>query len=237
LIPLRDSTRSQTFPLVVVALIAANVVVFVYELLLGKHLAGFLDTHGFVPFRFWHAESFRTDVAIPALASMFLHAGWLHLIGNMWFLWIFGDNVEDRLGHPAFLLFYLIAGLVAMLTHAAFSAAVHIPSIGASGAIAGVLGAYIVLYPRGRVLTLLFLFFFIQLVELPAFLFLGLWFGAQVFSGVASLPFAGEAAGGVAWWAHIGGFAFGALCGLVLRKVPPRKRRRPRRRPIVVELD
>lgn len=238
MIPLRDSTPSRTPPVLTVSLIAASTAFFIYELALGRHLQGFLQAYGLVPRRFWHPESFVGDVAVPTIVSMFLHGGWVHLIGNMWFLWIFGDNVEDRMGHVGFLLFYVSAGVAATVAHAALNPSSIVPAIGASGAIAGVLGAYIVLFPRGRVLTLVFLFYFLQLVELPVVLFLGFWFVTQLFSGVASLPFAGEAAGGVAWWAHVGGFLFGMLCGFVLRRGP--RRPRPRRRPpprIVIELD
>jgi hypothetical protein len=151
-------------------------------------------------------------VAVPALTvltSMFLHGGWLHLAGNMWYLWIFGDNVEDRLGHSRFLLFYLLAGIVAASLHCVFNPASQLPTVGASGAIAGVLGAYLVAFPHARVVTLVPLFPFFQVLALPAVLVLGLWILMQFFSGALSLG--SGTGGGVAWWAHIGGFVFGLV--------------------------
>jgi membrane associated rhomboid family serine protease len=145
---------------------------------------------------------------------MFIHGGWGHLIGNMWYLWIFGDNVEDRFGHARYLLFYLAAGIVAALVQYATNPASSLPTVGASGAIAGVLGAYAVAFPRARIVTLVPLFIFIQIMSLPALLVLGLWFVFQFFSGTLAL--AGAVGGGIAFWAHIGGFAFGALAMLVL---------------------
>ena len=154
---------------------------------------------------------------------MFLHGGWLHLIGNMWYLWIFGDNIEDRLGHFAYLIFYLLCGLGAGIVHTILNAGTEIPSVGASGAIAGVLGAYVVSYPFARVLTLVPIFVFLQVIEIPALLVLGFWFVMQFLSGTASLAVAGGNAGGVAWWAHVGGFVIGMiLVGLFPRKDRPR---------------
>jgi membrane associated rhomboid family serine protease len=149
---------------------------------------------------------------------MFLHGGWLHLIGNMWYLWIFGDNVEDRLGHSRFLLFYLLVGLGAGLIHTGINYYVEIPSVGASGAIAGVLGAYLLLYPLARVLTLIPLFFFWQIIEIPAVIVLGLWFFMQFLSGANALAVADRTSGGVAWWAHIGGFVLGMILLAVFRR-------------------
>ena len=154
---------------------------------------------------------------------MFLHAGWFHLIGNMWFLWIFGDNVEDRLGHFRFLVFYLICGALASLAHILFNLNSVIPSVGASGAVAGVLGAYLVTYPFARVLTLIPLFFLWPVVELPAILVLGFWFLVQLLNGTAPVAVASETAGGVAWWAHIGGFLAGIVLLLILAKPPTRR--------------
>jgi membrane associated rhomboid family serine protease len=151
------------------------------------------------------------------LVSMFLHGGWAHLLGNMLYLWIFGDNVEDRLGHLKYLVFYLACGWAATLAHAWANPQSAMPAIGASGAIAGVLGAYLVIFPRARVLTLIPLGFFLRLTELPAVIVLGLWFVLQLFSGVASLGARTAEAGGVAWWAHIGGFAVGLAVGFAVR--------------------
>jgi membrane associated rhomboid family serine protease len=146
---------------------------------------------------------------------MFLHGGWLHILGNMWFLHIFGDNIEDRLGHIKYLFFYLLSGIGAAFTQVALNPASGVPMVGASGAIAGVMGAYVFLYPRARIVTLIPIIVFLQVIELPAFVFLGLWFVLQIFSGLTSLGI-GADAGGVAWWAHIGGFAAGALLLVVL---------------------
>ncbi len=149
---------------------------------------------------------------------MFLHGGWLHLIGNMWYLWIFGDNVEDRLGHSRFLVFYLLAGLGAGFIHTGVNYYVEIPSVGASGAIAGVLGAYLLLYPFARVTTLIPIFFFWQIIEVPAVVILGLWFVMQFLSGTSALAIADATSGGVAWWAHIGGFLVGMILLAVFRR-------------------
>ena len=205
MIPLRDVIPSRTTPVVTVAILALNVLAFLYEVSLGPAaLDGFLGTYGMVPAAFaWN------DVA----TSMFLHGGWMHLIGNMLSLWIFGDNVEDRLGHGRYLVFYLLCGTLAAIAHVWADPLSPVPTIGASGAIAGVMGGYFVLYPHSRVITLLPIFIFIQIVEVPAVIFLGLWFMLQLASGVgsqlASTP--GETAGGIAFWAHIGGFAVGAV--------------------------
>jgi membrane associated rhomboid family serine protease len=161
-------------------------------------------------------------VGLTVLSSMFLHGGWLHLIGNMWYLWIFGDNVEDRLGHVRYLVFYLAAGIVAALVQYATSPDSSLPTVGASGAIAGVLGAYAVAFPRARVITLVPLIIFIQVLPLPALLVLGLWFVYQFLFGTLALTT--TATGGVAFWAHIGGFAFGALAMLLVGR--PRSRSR-----------
>jgi membrane associated rhomboid family serine protease len=176
---------------------------------------------GLVPVRLVQGFAAGPDAALaslpPLLTSMFLHGGWLHLVGNLWYLWIFGDNVEDRLGHLRFLLFYLAAGLAAAAVHVLSGPAAHVPTIGASGAVAGVLGAYLVLYPRARVLTLLPLFPFFQVVALPAVLLLGLWLLFQFVSGTLSL---GSTGGGVAWWAHVGGFVFGMAVARLGRARP-----------------
>jgi hypothetical protein len=167
-----------------------------------------------------------TDVSIgqavfPFLSSIFLHGGWMHLLGNMWFLWIFGDNIEDRLGHLRFLLFYLAAGLGAGLFHVAFNLSSAVPAVGASGAISGILGAYFVLFPRSRVVTLIPLFVTFFTVELPAAIILGYWFLIQTLSGLGSLG--ARASGGVAWWAHIGGFVLGIVLAKLVRTQPPRR--------------
>jgi membrane associated rhomboid family serine protease len=219
--PLRDSIPSSRRPIVNVTIIVACVAVFLFELSLGPNLERFIRLEGFVPAHVFQAGgddvTFVSNLQALGL-SMFLHGGWLHLIGNMWFLWIFGDNVEDALGHVGYLVFYLFCGTAAALGQALVAPASTVPMIGASGAIAGVLGAYLVWYPWARVKTLLFFFFFFTIADLPAPLFLVLWFVVQFFSGTLSLASAGAAAGGVAFFAHIGGFLAGALIAFWLRR-------------------
>jgi membrane associated rhomboid family serine protease len=207
-----------------ILLIALNVVAFLFELSLGPQLEGFLMSAAYIPARGGGVAVEATS----ALVSMFLHGGWGHLLGNMLFLWIFGDNVEDRLGHFRYLLFYLLCGYAATFAHAFFNAGSTMPAIGASGAISGVLGAYLFLYPQARIVTLVWLFIFVRFVEIPALVFLPIWFLMQFFSGVSSLRAADPAAaGGVAWFAHIGGFIAGPLLLLLLgggrrpRSTPP----------------
>jgi membrane associated rhomboid family serine protease len=215
-IPLRDIQSRRTFPVVTIALVALNAAAFLYELSLGTRLDGFLQQMAFNPAYYNEPGRIFGD-GRSILVSMFLHGGWAHLLGNMLYLWIFGDNVEDRLGHLKYLVFYLACGWAATLAHAWANPQSAMPAIGASGAIAGVLGAYLVIFPRARVLTLIPLGFFLRLTELPAVIVLGLWFVLQLFSGVASLGARTAEAGGVAWWAHIGGFAVGLAVGFAVR--------------------
>jgi membrane associated rhomboid family serine protease len=213
MIPLRDANPSRTVPFVTYGIIVLNVLVFLLELATGDRVGALFMEFGVVPYRVSASldpGSFDVGAWLSFGTSMFLHGGWMHLIGNMLFLYVFGDNIEDRCGHARFVLFYLIAGAAAAATQVAVDPASEVPMVGASGAIAGVLGAYVILFPRARILTLLPLFIFFQLLELPAYLFLGIWFLMQVASGLLSLHIGGDA-GGVAWWAHIGGFAGGAL--------------------------
>ena len=214
MIPLQDDVRTRTFPVVPWLLLAANVVVFFYELRLGPGLDGFFAEWGLIPARLVAAEN--PAALVPLFTSIFLHGGLLHVAGNMLYLHIFGDNVEDRIGHLRFLGFYLAAGGVASLTHAFLSPGSTVPMVGASGAIAGVMGAYFVNFPRARVMTAVPIFFFIHFVRVPAVLLLLLWFLLQLVSGSAALE-GGNAEAGVAWWAHVGGFVFGVLLGLPLR--------------------
>jgi hypothetical protein len=222
MIPFRDNIPSRSFPIITVLLILVNIAAFLYELALGAHIEPFLMEYGVVPAAVasWPESDLPLSaLALPVLTSMFLHGGWLHLIGNMWYLWIFGDNVEDRLGHFTYLVFYLLCGLGAGIVHTILNLNVVVPSIGASGAIAGVLGAYVVSYPFARVQTLVPIFIFIQIIEIPALIVLGFWFVMQFFYGTASLAAATANAGGVAWWAHVGGFVIGMiLVGLFPRK-------------------
>lgn len=206
MIPLRDTIRSRHFPLMTWMILGANTLVFLFMLLLNDgQLESFVNTLALIPAR-WQSNPIWFGVTI--FSSMFMHGGWMHFLSNMWILFIFGDNVEDQMGPFGFLIFYLLSGVAAgILQFLAFPNSL-IPTIGASGAIAGVMGAYVVLYPRARVVTLVF-FFFITTINIPAILYLGIWFFTQFFSGVAAL---GQVAvGGVAWWAHIGGFVFGLL--------------------------
>ncbi len=220
MIPLRDTNPSETVPFINYALIAANIAAFLFETSLGKGLNDFIATFGLVPAQFsadLESRQIGLSTIIPIFTSMFLHAGWLHVAGNMLFLYIFGDNVEDRFGHGKYLGFYLLSGAAAALTQALVNPHSEVPMVGASGAIAGVLGAYVFMFPTAKVATLIPIFFFFQIVELPAYMFLGIWFLIQALSGLFALRIAADA-GGVAWWAHIGGFAAGAILFPFLKK-------------------
>ena len=217
MIPLRDTMPSARFPAVTVGLICVNAIVFIVELNLSpRGLDQLFLNWGIVPLRFTHP---RLDANyLTLLSSIFLHGGWMHIIGNMWSLWIFGDNVEDRMGRLGFLIFYILSGLAAGVGHVATNPNSVAPTVGASGAIAGVMGAYLLLFPHARVVTILPIFIFFQIIEVPAVIYLGIWFIIQLFSGAASLATASAHAGGVAWWAHIGGFVVGVLWALPLRR-------------------
>jgi membrane associated rhomboid family serine protease len=236
-IPLRDDVPSRSVPFVNYALIAANALFFLMELGLGADLERFVARAAVVPVLFTGPDraldlaevlwtSLNPALGTRVLLAMFLHGGWAHLLGNMLYLWIFGDNVEDRLGHFRYLVFYLLCGWVASYAHIWADPASRVPSLGASGAIAGVLGAYLTLYPRARVVTLLPLGLFTQLVQIRAVWFLGFWFLQQFLSGTLSLAVRTAQSGGVAWWAHIGGFAAGFLLVWVFQDP---KRRAPAR--------
>jgi membrane associated rhomboid family serine protease len=223
MIPIRDANPSPGTPVINYLIIALCVLAFFYEVLLGRHLHGFLMQFGLVPIRYSQREVAihftLTEQALPFMTSMFLHGGWLHLIGNMWVLYIFGDNVESYMGHGKYLVFYLLCGASAALIHVLTNLQSSLPTIGASGAIAGIMGAYFVLYPKARVLSLVPIVFFFTLVEVPAYFFLGFWFILQFFSGTLGLFARGANAGGIAWWAHIGGFVAGVI---LLRFFRPR---------------
>jgi membrane associated rhomboid family serine protease len=216
MIPLRDVIPSRTTPYVTISLVAINVLVFLYQFALGPAVNQFVLAFGLVPAYFsW----------VNVVTSMFLHGGFLHVAGNMLYLWIFGDNVEDRMGHGRFLAFYLLCGTAAALGQTLTVPDSMVPMVGASGAVAGVMGAYFVLYPHSRIVTLLPIFIFIQIIEVPAIFFLGVWFVMQLLSGVGSIAMAtrGEPAGGIAFWAHVSGFAAGILGVFVFRR-PQRQR-------------
>lgn len=225
MVPLRDDNPTQITPYVTYGLIAANIVVFLYELSLNSQLLnGFFHNWAVVPNELTASlNGAPTSQLVPEwltlVTSQFLHGGFLHVAGNMLFLWIFGNNVEDRLGHVKYLIFYIACGVLASLTQWYFSAGSSIPSLGASGAIAGVMGAYILRFPQAEVLTLLPLGILITTVRIPAFFFLGFWFVQQAFYGFASLEAPaniGMEGGGIAYWAHAGGFVFGAILGPLL---------------------
>ena len=215
--PIRSRQPRSRVAIVTGTLIVCNLLAFCYELMLGPDLPLVIRVFGVRPALFisywWTASVF---VWLPLFASMFLHGGWLHLAGNMLFLWVFGGNVEDRLGHGRFLALYLLAGFAATLTEILMSPDSLVPVIGASGAIAGVLGAYLFLFPRARVLTLVFIILFPLLIDLPAIALLVFWFASQFIAGVASLETGEALYGGVAYWGHIGGFVAGAILSLLL---------------------
>lgn len=220
MIPLRDTVQSKTYPIARNALIAINVLIFLWQLGQGPYLKGIFDLYGMVPVRYSNSETAGqftfVQQMIPFFSYMFLHGGFLHLLGNMWFLYIFGDNVEDRLGPSRFVAFYILSGIAAVLIHLVTNWHSRLPTIGASGAIAGVMGAYFLLFPRSKVLTMVPIFFFPLLFELPAVFFLGYWVVIQFL--YASMSH-GQA-GGVAWWAHIGGFVFGLATIRLFLAVP-----------------
>jgi membrane associated rhomboid family serine protease len=231
-IPLRDANPTRRTPIVTLVLIVACFVAFAYELgRLGsggmEALDAFVTEWGIVPAELTAARAPGADLTgegLTLLTSQFLHGGWLHLLGNLLFLWIFGNNVEDRLGRIRFLLFYLTGGVIAGLTQVAIDPDSTIPTIGASGAIAATLGAYLVLFPRARITSLVFLGFFYQLIDVPAVVVLVFWFLLQLIDGIASLGVT-DAGGGVAFFAHIGGFVFGTLVGFAIRAVGHGRRR------------
>ncbi len=227
-IPLKDENPTSRFPIVTVLFITLNVVVFFLQLVSPEGLQFYVYKMGTIPYEITHFKSITLQVVqtaeqIPRLnpvltliVSMFMHGGFLHLLFNMLYLWIFGNNIEDFLGPFRFILFYLFTGVGASLAHIIFNANSEVPMIGASGAIAGVLGAYLILYPRARVMTFMFLFFFIRIVPIPASFVLGFWFFMQLLN-----VFGAGQAGGVAWFAHIGGFLIGmGLIKLITKKRP-----------------
>lgn len=211
MIPLRDTVPARTRPFVTHGIIVVNVLVFLVQMTQGPHLDRFIYYYGLVPARYFVpqiGDYFTAGQQVLALFSfMFLHGGFWHLLGNMWSLVIFGDNVEDHLGPLRYAAFYVLCGLTSGLAHMLMQRTSGVPTIGASGAIAGVMGAYFILYPRARVLTLIPVLFIPFFIEIPAYFFLGMWFVLQILNAAGS----GDAGGGVAWWAHIGGFVFGML--------------------------
>lgn len=214
MIPIRDENPTHTFPIITYLLIALNILVFVFQTLMGGSNESFVYQFALIPVEL--TSTFSLENISNIFSSMFMHAGLAHIGGNMLYLWIFGDNVEDRLGSVRYLIFYILGGLIASLAHVITNPLSQVPTVGASGAIAAVLGAYLVLYPRQRVLTLIPLGFFLRLTMLPASLVLGVWFLLQFFQGVMTIG--GPDVGGVAFWAHIGGFVSGVLLSQIFKK-------------------
>ncbi|HKX00801.1 MAG TPA: rhomboid family intramembrane serine protease [Bryobacteraceae bacterium] len=206
--PIRDTQPSYSRPVVTILIIIVNVIVFLHEFTLDGYSRNYFIAHyGLIPARL-HASAFLT--------SMFLHGGWLHIIGNMWFLWIFGDNVEDVLGHAKYLVFYILCGLAAAATQVLFNFDSRLPMVGASGAIAGVMGAYLIKFPHARIVTLVFILFFITTVDVPAVLMLLYWFFIQLFSGVGTIGYSHVSQGGTAFFAHVGGFIAGMILVVIM---------------------
>lgn len=221
-IPINDNIRRRIFWAATLVLILANVLAFVFELSQGAQLNRLIYTFAIIPARYTSPRGSALPglggLLVPVFASMFLHAGWLHLIGNMLFLFVFGRSVEDRYGHWKFILIYFLSGFVAALTHIFYNAGSRLPTIGASGAIAGILGAYIVCFPGARISTLIWVLVFFWRVEIPALIILGYWFLIQFIAASAQqLDIQSAARGGTAWWAHVGGFFAGAVLALIFR--------------------
>src|SRR6266487_3214896 len=216
MIPLYDTVRSRRFPFINIILILANVLAFLYETQMGPStLKGFIFTWGLIPSHFW---SDPASAWITIFTAMFLHGGWFHIISNMWFLFIFGDNVEERMGSFRYLIFYLLSGAAAGLLQAYVLPTSTEPMIGASGAIAGVLGAYLISFPRSRIASLVPILFIFTIIEVPAVIFLVFWFVSQLYSGLFAMQ--GANASGIAWWAHIGGFLFGVIMVVFFARRP-----------------
>ncbi len=213
MLPLKDDIRTSTRPIVTYVILGVNVAVFLYQVSLGAALDSFVKQFGAVPYLLFHPTGVASYTRL--LTSMFMHGSFMHILGNMLFLWIFADNIEDRLGHIRFLVFYILCGIAGALLHAVTAPNSTVPMIGASGAISGVLGAYIYLYPKARVLALIPLGFLLRVTYLPSVIFLGLWFLFQFLYGLSSL---GARGGGVAYFAHIGGFVVGLLFALPFKK-------------------
>lgn len=216
MIPLKDTVQSRSFPIVNWMLIGLNVFFFLILLSVGAEAEAWVEDLGVVPARLLRDPTSWQTVTL--FTSMFLHGGWAHLLGNMLALYIFGDNVEDRLGSGRYLLFYFICGLAAAAAHIAVNPNSSAPTIGASGAISGVLAAYLLFFPSSRVITLVFLFIFPWFVEIPAVIYLGFWFLSQLFNGALSVVSDTQTFGGVAWWAHVGGFLTGLVLGPLLAR-------------------
>jgi len=221
MLPLKDNIPAKNFPYVNIGLILINSAFFIYEMSHGPELDQLIFTLGFIPARFiaQQGETLLNPAGVlPVFSSMFLHANLVHLISNMWMLWIFGDNIEDCMGHGRYLLFFILCGIASIFAQTISNPQSAIPMVGASGAISGVLGAYIITYPKARILTLVPIVILFYIIELPAYFFLGFWFLIQLIQGsLYSLNSEQMAGGGVAWWAHVGGFAAGVILLQVFR--------------------
>ena len=226
MIPLIDENETESFPIINLLLIGINCAVFLYMVLFfPDRIERLFFQLGFIPYEFSHFEDLQPRNLLPfpltVFSSMFMHGGWLHLLSNMLYLFIFGDNVEDRLGHGRYLLFYILCGLAATSVHGIVNPNSQIPTVGASGAIAGVLGAYMILFPKARIKTLFIIIYMVRIIRIPAIYLLGYWIAIQVLSAVAK--YSHEAGGGIAWFAHIGGFISGLILIFMMKK---RKARR-----------
>lgn len=221
MIPIRDNIRSRSTPVVMYGIILLNIIIFYKELTISNSaLNSMINAFGLIPFDFMQGLSKSPAnflLYIPLVTNLFLHGGWMHIIGNMWYLKIFGDNIEDRIGHGGFLLFYVLCGVMANVAQIIIDPTSTIPTIGASGAISGVLGAYVICFPWAKISTIIPIFFFFTMIDVPALVFLGFWFYLQLLNGTASLTMVGS---NVAWWAHIGGF----LAGMILIVLLPQRR-------------
>ncbi len=229
MIPLKDENPISTTPVIVYILIAINITVFFHQLSLGEQLEAFFQLYAVIPQELTASlAGMPPDQPVPELftlvSSQFLHGGWLHIGFNMLYLWIFGSNVEDSLGHSKFIIFYLVCGVLAGLTHWFFGMQSPVPTLGASGAIAGVMGAYVIKYPKAKILTLLPLGIFITTIRIPAIFFLGFWFLQQAINSFASLSMLDNSSGGVAYLAHAGGFVFGIVLGPMMGLFRDRRR-------------
>jgi len=223
MIPLRHTMPGRTVPVVNRSLVGLNVAIFVVQIVLGARTENLINVLAFIPARLLHPAAYGYsvfEVGITLITSLFLHGGFVHLFGNMIYLWVFGNAVEDALGHLRYLMFFLACGAIGSLTHALVFSNSSVPSIGASGSIAGVLGAFLILRPRARIVTLFPLVVYWAMAEIHAMLFLPVWFAMQFFNGFAALAAAQKTqeVAGVAWWAHVGGFVFGALIGVLARR-------------------
>ncbi len=227
MIPLRDTIPSRHTPLVNYGLMVLCTLVFLYQFFFSRDFQNFILTFALIPARYQYLTAVDPfnwmGRYLPFFTAIFLHGGWLHFLSNMLYLWIFGDNVEDSMGHGLYLLFFLSTGFFAFFTHYLLHASSPVPTLGASGAIAGVMGAYFLFYPQARIVTLVPIFFFVQIIEIPAVAFLFLWFIIQFYAGTTA--WLGGSVGGVAWWVHVGGFLSGYFIARLILEINRRNRR------------